>query len=63
MGNLEEKFCKKEPHRPDFWKRFIDNILCVWTGSRESLEALLPPNHSLHLGHLGGLGILGHQDI
>ena len=29
MGNLEEKFLEKEPHRTDFWKRFIDNILCV----------------------------------
>ena len=48
MGNLEEKFCKKEPHRPDFWKRFIDNILCVWTGSRESLEALLRRLNSCH---------------
>ena len=41
MGNLEEKFLEKEPHHPDFWKRFIIDILCVWMGSRESLEALL----------------------
>ena len=47
-GNLEEKFLEKEPHRTDFWKRFIDDILCVWMGSRESLEALLRRLNSCH---------------
>ena len=45
---MKMKFFKKEPHCPDFWKRFIDDILCVWMGSRESLEALLHRLNSCH---------------
>ena len=40
MGNLKEKFLEKEPHRLDFWKRFIDDILCVWMGSLDGFKGV-----------------------
>ena len=35
-------------NRPSAWKRYIDDILCVWSGSRESLEAFLHRLNSCH---------------
>ena len=41
MDSLERQFLESEPLQPALWKRYIDDILCVWSGSRESLEAFL----------------------
>ena len=37
-----------EPLQPALWKCYIDDILCVWSGSRESLEAFLHRLNSCH---------------
>ena len=41
MDSLESRFLKDEPHQPALWKRYIDDILCVWTDSRKALEDFL----------------------
>ena len=48
MDSLESSFLKDEPLQPALWKRYIDDILCVWTDSRESLEAFLHRLNSCH---------------
>ena len=46
--SLERRFLESEPLQPALWKRYIDDILCVWSGSRESLEAFLRRLNSCH---------------
>ena len=48
MDSLESSFLKDEPLQPALWKRYIDDILCVWTDSRESLEDFLHRLNSCH---------------
>ena len=48
MDSLERQFLESEPLQPALWKRYIDDILCVWSGSRESLEAFLRRLNSCH---------------
>ena len=48
MDSLERQFLESEPFQPALWKRYIDDILCVWPGSRESLEAFLRRLTSCH---------------
>ena len=48
MDSLESCFLKDEPLQPALWKRYIDDILCVWTDSREFLEAFLHRLNSCH---------------
>ena len=35
MGKLEQKFIYIGKQHIQIWKRFIDNIFIIWTGSRE----------------------------
>ena len=48
MDSLETCFLKDEPLQPALWRRYIDDIFCVWTGSRKSLEAFLHRLNSCH---------------
>ena len=41
MADVETSFLDKETIKPALWKRYIDDILCVWTSTREHLEAFL----------------------
>ena len=38
MDRFERAFLAQEPIQPLIWKRYIDDILCVWTGTRSELE-------------------------
>ena len=38
MDRLERAFLAQEPILPLVWKRYIDDILCIWTGSRSQLD-------------------------
>ena len=48
MESLERLFLDSEPLQPTIWKRYIDDILCVQSGSRESLETFLHRLNSCH---------------
>ena len=39
IDSLERQFLESEPLQPAIWKNYINDILCICTGSRESLEA------------------------
>ena len=38
MDRFERAFLAQEPIQPLVWKRYIDEILCIWTGSRSELD-------------------------
>ena len=48
MDRLERKFLEKEPLKPLLWKRYIDDILCLWIGSRSELEHFLERLNNEH---------------
>ena len=38
MASLEEKLLRDHPTTPILWKRYIDDVLCIWPDSPESLK-------------------------
>ena len=38
MDRFERAFLAQEPIQPLVWKRYIDDILCIWTGSRSERQ-------------------------
>ena len=41
MDRFEQSFLDNEPIQPLLWKRYIDDILCIWPGTREELDSFL----------------------
>ena len=48
MDRFERAFLAQEPIQPPIWKRYIDDILCVWTGTRSELESFLDRLNKAH---------------
>ena len=48
MAELEEKLLKYSPIDPILWKRYIDDILCIWPGSQQSLDAFIEHLNKAH---------------
>ena len=48
MDRFERAFLAQEPTQPLIWKRYIDDILCVWTGNRSELESFLDRLNKAH---------------
>ena len=48
MDRFERGFLDSEPTRPLVWLRYIDEIFCVWTGSRPFLDAFLDRLNTRH---------------
>ena len=48
MDRFERGFPDSETTRPLVWLRYIDDIFCVWTGSRPSLDAFLDRLNTRH---------------
>ena len=48
MDRFERAFLAREPIQPLLWKRYIDDILCVWTGTRSELEGFLDRLNKAH---------------
>ena len=48
MDRLERAFLAQEPTLPLVWKRYIDDILCIWTGSRSQLDGFLDRLNKVH---------------
>jgi len=38
MAELEEKLLTNSPKDPILWKRYIDDILCIWPGDASELD-------------------------
>jgi hypothetical protein len=41
MAELEERLLKNCPIKPILWLRFIDDILCIWPGTKLELDHFL----------------------
>lgn len=48
MDVLERQFLDREETKPLIWKRYIDDILCIWQGTRQSLEGFLQRLKEFH---------------
>ena len=48
MDRLERAFLAQEPILPLVWKCYIDDILCIWTGSRSQLDNFLDRLNKIH---------------
>lgn len=48
MAKLEEDFLSAEPIQPLTWLRYIDDIFCVWPGTREELNTFLTRLNAFH---------------
>ena len=56
MDRFERSSLAQEPILPLVWKRHIDDILCIWTGTRS--ELLRQVKQSSYIGLLDLLGAL-----
>lgn len=41
MHKIETSFIQSQPIKPTLWKRYIDDILCIWTGTELQLHQFL----------------------
>ena len=48
MDKFERAFLAQEPIQPLVWKRYIDDILCIWVGTRSELESFLDRLNKAH---------------
>ena len=48
MDRFERAFIAQEPTQPLVWKRYIDDILCIWIGTRNELEGFLDRLNKAH---------------
>jgi hypothetical protein len=48
MSVLEEQFIASRTHKPQLWKRYIDDIICIWCHGRELLMDFLEDLNSFH---------------
>ena len=48
MDRFERAFLAQEPLQPLVWKRYIDDIICIWTGTRNELESFLARINTAH---------------
>ena len=46
--DLKGHFLAQEPILPLVWKRYIDDILCIWTGTRSELDSFLDRLNKAH---------------
>ena len=48
MDRFERAFLAQEPILPLVWKRYIDDILCIWPGTRSELDSFLDRLNKAH---------------
>ena len=48
MGHLENQFLQNEPHKPTYYRRFIDDIFMIWPHSTNDLHAFMNHMNSIH---------------
>ena len=45
---IETEFLKYQEIKPWLWKRFIDNIVFIWTDTEENIDKLLEDLNKFH---------------
>ena len=48
MDRFVRSFLAQEPILPLVWKHYIDDILCIWTGTRSELDSFLDRLNEAH---------------
>ena len=48
MAEIEEALLAGYPEKPMLWKRYIDDIYCIWSGTRESFTAFMDYLNTAH---------------
>ena len=48
MAELEERLLRNSTTDPILWKRYIDDILCIWPGSQQSLDDFMQYLNGAH---------------
>ena len=48
MDGFERAFLAQEPIQPLVWKRYIDDILCIWIETRSQLDSFLDRLNKAH---------------
>ncbi len=48
MADLEEKLLRNYHTKPIIWKRYIDDVFCVWPGNSESLKQFIDYLNGTH---------------
>ena len=48
MDKLEPKLQAQTPHHIQLWKRYIDDIFIIWTGSDEDLQQFMDKINAIH---------------
>ena len=48
MAELEERLLENYPTQPILWKRYIDDVLCLWPGSQEDLDKFMDYLNKAH---------------
>ena len=48
LDSLERKLLTNQPLQPIVWRRYIDDILCIWHGTTESLDSFLMQLNGVH---------------
>ena len=48
MDRFQRAFLTQEPIQPLIWKPYIDDILCIWTGTRSEIESFLDRLNKAH---------------
>lgn len=48
MAELEERLLDESTTDPIIWKRYIDDILCIWPGTPESLKEFIDHLNEAH---------------
>jgi len=41
MGELEETLLQNYPTKPSIWKRYIDDVFCIWPGNQDDLKKFI----------------------
>ena len=55
MSELEEAILDNSPTDPILWKRYIDDILCIWPGAQERIQKIhrftkqIPPIYQIYI--------------
>ena len=48
MAELEERLLRNSTTDPILWKRYMDDILCIWPGSQQSLDNFMQYLNGAH---------------
>ena len=48
MAKIEKEIPRQSTTKPNFWKRFIDDVISVWNTSRNKIEDFLVKANSFH---------------